>query len=164
MDAMKRMLILLLSAGLAATAPAPAPAPAQERQDIAIDRAMIQSDRQAIVAENLPLTDRQAQAFWPMYREYRAELAKLGDRLVELVLAYARSAEALSDSQATAMLDEFLSIQKDQIKIQSAWVPKFRRVLPTKTVTRFFQIENKLDSILRYDAVEEIPLVRIDRS
>jgi hypothetical protein len=133
---------------------------AQERQEIATGRAEVQSDRQAIVAANLPLTDDQAKVFWPMYREYRGEMEKVGDRLVELVLNYAKSSDTLTDAQATSMLDEFLAIQKDENKIRTAWVPKFRKGLPSKTVTRFYQIENKLDAILRFDAAAQIPMVK----
>lgn len=135
---------------------------AQERQEIAAGRAEVQSDRQVIVAANLPLTEEQAKAFWPMYREYRGEMEKAGDRLVELILGYAKNAETLTDAQATTMLDDFLAIQKDEVKIRSAWVPKFRKALPPKLVTRFFQIENKLDAILRFDAAAEIPMVKTD--
>ena len=135
---------------------------AQERQEIATGRAEVQSDRQAIVAANLPLSEEQAKTFWPMYREYRGEMEKAGDRLVELVLGYAKNSDSLTDAQATTMLDDFLSIQKDENKIRTAWVPKFRKVLPSKSVTRFYQIENKLDAILRFDAAAQIPMVKSD--
>jgi hypothetical protein len=129
------------------------------RHDIAADRASIQADRQAIVAEALPLTDDQAKAFWPMFREYRGEMEKLGDRAVNLLLDYAKSFESLTDAQATAMLDEYLAIQRDEAKVKQAWVGKFRKILPPKTVTRFYQIESKLDMILRFEAAAQIPLV-----
>ena len=51
---------------------------------------------------------------------------------------------------------------KDEVKVKTAWVPKFRKVLSPKLVTRFYQIENKLDAMLRFDAVDRIPLVEDD--
>src|SRR5262245_38207686 len=66
---------------------------AQAQKGIALSRAEIQTERQAIVAENLPLSEEQAKAFWPVYRDYRAAAAKLGDRLVSLVESYAKSQE-----------------------------------------------------------------------
>ncbi len=138
-------------------------AQAQVRSEVAIDRAQLASDRQAIVAANLPLTEQQAKAFWPLYREYRGEMQKLGDRIEELVLGYAKNQDALSDSQATAMLDDMLAIQRDQVRIKAEWVPKFRKILPTKTATRLYQIENKLDAMLLMDAAEDIPLVETEK-
>jgi hypothetical protein len=41
-------------------------------------QADLKADRQAVVATNLPLTDGEARAFWPVYKEYRAEVEKVG--------------------------------------------------------------------------------------
>ena len=132
---------------------------AQVRQQLASDRATIQADRQAIVAEALPLTEEQAKAFWPLFREYRTEMEKLGDRAVDLMIDYGKSMDTLTDEKATALLDEYLKIQRDEVKIKQSWLPKFRKVLPGKTVTRFYQIEGKLDTLLRFEAAAQIPLV-----
>ena len=149
--------------GLALLTSLPVHASGQVRSGIAMDRATLQAERQSIVAANLPLTDAQAKTFWPMYNEYRGELGKLGDRYVNLVLEYAKNDPTLTDVQANKMLDDFLAIQKEELKVKSAWAPKFRKALPGKVVTRFYQIENKLDTIVRYDAADQIPLVELDK-
>jgi hypothetical protein len=133
---------------------------AQAEHEVALTRAQLQTERQAIVAENLPLTEEQAKAFWPLYRDYRGELAKLGDRFATLIENYAKSYETLTDEQAKAMIDEFFAIQKEELKIKTDWVPKFGKVLPPKALARFFQIENKLDAIVRYELADGIPLVK----
>jgi hypothetical protein len=132
---------------------------AQVQHEIALTRAEIQTERQALVAENLPLTEEQATAFWPLYRTYREEMAKLGDRLVAVIEDYAKNYETMTDPQSSAMIKEFLKIQKDEIAIKTSWVPKFEKILPAKTVARFYQIENKLDLIVRTSVAAEIPLV-----
>jgi len=85
-------------------------------------------------------------------------MQKLGDRLVEILLNYANNYTSLTDEQSTALLDDYLAVQKDETKIKMDWVPKFRKILPSKTVTRMYQIDNKLDAIIRFDAAEK-PLV-----
>jgi len=132
---------------------------AQVHHEIALTRAEIQTERQAIVADNLPLTEEQSKVFWPLYREYRAELAKLGDRFISLVEGYAKNYDTLTDPQAQAMITDFFAIQKDEVSIKTRWVPKLGKVLPPKALARFFQIENKLDIIVRYQIADEIPLV-----
>jgi hypothetical protein len=132
---------------------------AQVHHEIALTRAEIQTERQAIVADNLPLTEEQSKAFWPVYRQYRAELAKLGDRFVALIEGYAKNYDTLTDPQAQEMIKEFLAIQKEEVGIKTSWVPKLGKVLPPKALARFYQIENKLDTIVRYQIADEIPLV-----
>jgi len=46
------------------------------------------------------LTDVEGQRFWPLYREYRSELAKNGDRTVALVSTLADNYENLSEGTA----------------------------------------------------------------
>jgi hypothetical protein len=130
------------------------------QSDIAVGRSDIQANRQAIVSANMKLTDAQATAFWPVYREYRNELAKTGDRMVKLVSDYAAAYDTLTDEQASAMTKEFVSIQKEKIKITEKFVPKFQSVLSPKLAMRYFQIENKLDAILMIAAADGIPLVK----
>ena len=132
---------------------------AQVRQQLASDRATIQADRQAIVAEALPLTEEQAKAFWPLFREYRTEMEKLGDRVMDLMIDYGKSMDTLTDEKAAALLDDYLGIQRDEVKVKQSWLPKFRKILPAKTVMRFYQIEGKLDTLLRFEAAAQIPLV-----
>ena len=153
---MKSLTIVFVAVLMLFAAPA---VRAQVHSEIALTRADIQTERQALVAENLPLTEDQAKVFWPMYRTYREELAKLGDRFVALVEDYAKNYETMTDPQASTMVKEFLKIQKEEVAIKTAWVPKFEKILPAKAVARFFQIENKLDIIVRAEVAAEIPLV-----
>ncbi len=134
-------------------------ASAQIQHEIELTRSEIQADRQKIVAANLPLSEAQATAFWPAYREYRNELAKLGDRFVALIESYAKTYETMTDAQAKAMLEEMFAIQGEELKIKKSWQPKFEKILPAKAVARFYQIENKLDAIIRVELAAEVPLV-----
>ena len=153
---MKSLLIVFVAVLMLFAAPA---VRAQVQSEIALTRADIQTERQALVAENLPLTEDQAKVFWPMYRTYREEMAKLGDRFVALVEDYAKNYETMTDPQASTMVKEFLKIQKEEVAIKTAWVPKFEKIHPAKAVARFFQIETKLDLIVRTEVAAEIPLV-----
>jgi len=122
-------------------------------------RAEIQADRQAVVMANLKLTDAEGQAFWPLYREYRGEMAKVGDRLQKLIQDYAVTYESATPEQAKAMVDEMMSIQRAELKVKEAYLPKFRKVIPELKVARFLQIENKIDTLIKIDLAANIPLI-----
>jgi len=133
---------------------------AQSQSDeIELTRAVIQAQRQAIVADNLGLTDEEGQRFWPLYRQYRNDLAKNGDRKVAVITTFADNYDNLSEGTADWMVNEFLAIAKVDAEVKSRWVPRFREVLPAKKVALFVQLENKLDAIINYDLAESIPLV-----
>lgn len=132
---------------------------AQTGTDIQLTRAELQQDRQKVVAANLDLTEDESIPFWLMYRDYRVEMAHLGDRLVKLITDYSASRDTLSDVQAGALMDRWVSIQEDELAVRKRYMKKFQKVIPLKKTVRFFQIENKLDAALRYELAGLIPLV-----
>ena len=122
-------------------------------------RANIQADRQAVVAANLKLTDGEGAAFWPVYREYRGETAKVGDRLQKLIQDYARVYDTATAEQAKLLVDEMMAIQRADLTVKEAFLPKLRKVLPEVKVARFLQIENKIDAMIKYELADAIPLI-----
>ncbi len=131
---------------------------AQSRAAVEMTRAQIQADRQAIVAAAMDLTDAEGAIFWPMYRDYRAEIVKLGDRKWRLLESYADSWAAMSEEAAKALLDEWFSVQSDEVKIKNKWMKKMRKDLSSRRVLRFFQIENALDAMIAAEIAAEVPL------
>jgi hypothetical protein len=131
-----------------------------QSSEIQLTRAMIQTERQAIVADNMQLPEQQGERFWPLYRDYRNDWAKLGDRAMKLINTYAENYENLSDQTAGWMVTEFLEIEKSKAALRESWAPRFKEVLTSKELARFYQIENKLDAIVNYDLAGAIPLVK----
>jgi hypothetical protein len=150
---------MLLAVALALGAPT-ALAQVTETDMLQQLRADIQADRQAVVTANLGLTDAQGTVFWPVYREYRAEMGKVGDRLQKLIQDYAKVYESVTEQQAKSMVDEMLAIGRDELKVRESYLPRFRKVLPETKVARLLQIENKIDAIIKYELASLIPLVQ----
>lgn len=134
-------------------------AAAQSRSEIEVLRAQVNTDRQAVVASNLPMTDAQASAFWPVYREYQAERVKLGDRMMKFLTTFAEKYDKLTNADAESMLKEFMEIQEAKTKVQSNYIGKFKKVLPAAKVARYYQIENKIDAIVNLELAAGVPLV-----
>lgn len=126
---------------------------------IELTRVLIQAERQAIVAQTMQLTEAEGDGFWPIYRQYRGELAGVGDRWVALIKDYAENYENLSDVKADSMLTELFNIRRAILDIRVNYIPRFKEVLSPVKVARFYQIENKLDAVVDYDIAESVPLV-----
>jgi hypothetical protein len=137
-----------------------APARAQTSTDIALTRAEIQKARQTIIAGSMKLTEDEGLAFWPAYRDYRLDMARLGDRLVKVITEFVSAEATLSDEQANRLLDEYLDIKTKEVSVKQKHVKVFRKILPPAKVTRFFQLENKLDAVVNFELAQTIPLTR----
>jgi hypothetical protein len=154
----RSIFVVILAAALALGA-ANAPAQMSETDALQQLRADIQADRQAVVAANLGLTDAEGAAFWPLYREYRGELAKGGDRLQKMIQDFARVYDTATAEQAKALVDEMFAIQKLDLTVKESYLPRFRKVLPEVKVARFLQIENKVDAVVKLGLAADMPLI-----
>lgn len=56
------------------------------------------------------------------------------------------------------MLDDFMKLQDDILRLQKKYLSNFRKVLSEKKTLRYFQIENKMDTIIEYDLAQVVPL------
>jgi len=149
--------ILGLSATTLRAAQPPTGRSAEANIDVLLDA--IRSNRKALVAVNLGLTDDEAAKFWPVYDRYQKEINAVGDRLVAVIQDYTAHFSDLSDDKAMKLVDDYLAVEVDRIKVKRAYVDEFAKVLPGRTVARFFQIENKMDAVIRYDLAATIPVV-----
>ena len=60
-------------------------------QDIQLLRQDVQSGKKQVVAANMSLTDAESTKFWPIYDQYAAEAAKIGDSRVALIRSTRRT-------------------------------------------------------------------------
>ena len=137
-------------------------APAQDKpaDNMEIVKEKIRTDKKLLIATNMQLTESEANAFWPIYESYQAELGKLRDREIKLIEQFAASYETMSDDVAKNLLDDSLSIDSDHQKLRQSYLAKFRGVLPDAKVARYYQMESKIDAVLEYVLAKRIPLVR----
>ena len=147
-----------------ATPPAPQTAVGEGSEDLTseveLTRSAIQVRRQALVTAAMELEGKEAEAFWPLYRDYRLAMAKVNDRYVKLLVSYLQSYDALTDDAAARLVKDYLDIERDRTGVKAGFVPRFRKVMPAKKVARFFQVDNKLDAVINAELAELIPLIR----
>ena len=83
----------------------------------------------------------------------------IGDRMVAMIEDYSASFRDLSDDKAMKLVDDYLTVEADRVKVRRTYVAEFAKVLPGRKVARFYQIENKMDAVIRYDLAATIPVV-----
>lgn len=120
----------------------------------------IQSDRRAIFADNLGLTEAESAKFWPIYDEYEARRQKYEERYVSMVNDYAEKYDSLTDAQAGKILAERMDIERKQLELKEEYTKKIAKVLPGKKALRYAQIESRITNLLRRNLYSVIPLAR----
>jgi hypothetical protein len=123
-------------------------------------RADVGQDRRDIVAAAMLLTPSEAKTFWPLYDEYRAEQHQLGDRKLQLIKDFIAKRDTMTDEQAEKLRKEAFAIEKKRISIKEDYAEKMSQVLSARTVTRFFQIDNKFDAVVDATLAAHVPLIK----
>jgi len=126
---------------------------------LALIRSTYVSDRQAFVAANMQLTDKENKTFWPLYREYRLAKESLGDELVKLVLEYADAYPNMPEDRSRELLKKLCNLEQKLAKERAIYLAKFGKVLPASKTLRFAQLENRMDIALRLQLAANVPLV-----
>ena len=151
-------LVVLVAALGSAFALAADPAPSN--MDILRDK--IKADKKLVVAENMQLTDTEAKAFWPLYDEYQAGLAKINEQLKKVVLTYAEAwnNEKVTDEACNKLVADTMAIEESELQLKKDLLPKLQAALPTMKVMRYLQIENKIRALIRFDLAAGVPLAQ----
>lgn len=132
------------------------------KEEIELTRATIKLQKKQIVAKNMQLNSFEKDKFWALYREYQDKMDSVNGRRVKLITGYADDLKTggLSDDKALNMLNEYLSIERMRLITKQSYVKRFQAVLPDRKVTRFFQLETKLEAIINFELAKQIPLVQ----
>ena len=151
----------LLAWGMFAAAP-PCHAQAKQtnlRDDVELTRADIQSKRREILQKLMEFTPEESQGFWPVYREYQTEAAKVGDQRVAMIENYLANSSTMTEKQAEDLLKDSFKFRENQLALQKKYVGRFRKVLPAVKVARLYQIENALDAVINANLQANMPMV-----
>lgn len=124
---------------------------------IAEVRAGTQAERVAIISATMKFSDKDAAAFWPIYRRYEEERARVDDRRVAVIKQYAAKYPSLTDADAKAMTEEMIDCDSRLASLKKTYFKKFNTVLPASTLAKFFQLEHRIDLLMDMNVESSLP-------
>jgi hypothetical protein len=146
------------------SAPAPAAPAAQQTETLNLTayaellRSDIRAQKVAILTQMMEFTEAEDAAFWPIYREYDGELAKLGDERVAMLADYARSYDTLTDDQADSLAKRALDLEARRQGVKAKYYDKVRAALKPRTALRFLQVEHQLQLLIDLQISAALPI------
>ena len=141
----------------AATAPA---TPNAQNVDayIKLLRKDVRSQKSEVMSEVMQLDPDQAAKFWPIYRDYDAELAKVNDLRVANIKEYAASYNQLTDAKADELIHNSMNYQKQRSDLLAKYYEIMKQQLGGVTAARFAQVEYQLLLIIDLQILSELPI------
>ena len=108
------------------------PAPQNVDEYVQLIRTGVQKDKAQIIGAALELDATQAAAFWPVYKQYEAELMAIGDKRYAGIKAYASNYGSLTDAKATELIDLALGLEEQRLALIKRYLGEFRKVIPAR--------------------------------
>ncbi len=158
--------VVLWSATLAAQAQSARPAvdPQSRTKNLAEYAELLRSDvraqKVAIITEVMNFTEAENAAFWPIYRDFDAEMAKLGDERVALIEEYARSFDTLTDATADSLAGKAIDLESRRRAAVANCYARVKKATSAKTAFRFLQVEHQLQLITDLQISASLPIAK----
>ncbi len=153
---MKRILIGTLVASLLALVAAPSFA----QDPVELLRADLRANKTALVTEAMGLDSAQSDLFWPIYREYEAELTKINDNVLSMVKDYAANYDGMTDVMAKDLMKRSFKVREDRMKLLKKYVGKAEKSLNPRVAARWAQVEYAMQSAIDLQMASELPLMK----
>ncbi len=113
-----------------------------------------------MMSRALLLSRAEADAFWPLYREYEREREQVEGRTVGLIEDYMKSYRTLDDGKAQALLDRLFELHEQRLVLLRSYAAKLQAVLPMRQVAGFVQTEFQLLRLLDLQRTSSLPELR----
>jgi hypothetical protein len=124
---------------------------------IEVARANMQADRATIITQAMNFSDKEAAAFWPIYQQYEYERSRLDDGRVAVIKEYTQKYPTLTNAEAKAMAEQMLEYDSRLAALKKKYYKKFNKVLPALTVTKFFQLDRRVDLLMDMNVESSLP-------
>jgi len=121
-------------------------------------RSDIRTEHVAIITGVMEFSEDEDAKFWPVYREYETELAKINDDRIALIADYVKNYDALTDETADRLARGAMDLQSRRGALEAKYYDRFKSALSAKTAARFLQVEHQILLLLDLQIAAELPI------
>ena len=127
--------------------------------DFELMRSDIRTKKAAMIADRMKFTDREAAAFWPVYRQYEADLAAINDKKVSIMKEYLARHEAMSEQQAKQLAEDVFDVDQKTLDLRAKCFGALEKAVPAKTIVRWLQLERRLQLLIDTQLSKDLPVI-----
>jgi len=126
-----------------------------------ISRDVLKIEKKAAITNVMNLSEAESQPFWNLYNEYQGKLYIVHNKRIEGIKDFAKNYENVSDEKANELYLNYMGYQSDLLKLKKGYYKKFKKILPAGKAVRFFQAENKIETLIDAQLAIDIPMIEI---
>ena len=128
--------------------------------DFELMRSDIRTKKGAMIADRMKFTDQEAAVFWPVYRQYEADLAAINDKKVAIMKDYMSRHQSLNDVQAKQLAEDVFEVDRRTVELRQKCFGTLEKTLPAKTIVRWLQLERRLQLLIDAQLAKDLPVIQ----
>jgi hypothetical protein len=132
------------------------------RSYIALLRSDLRSSKAGVVEQVMLLNESEGAKFWPIYREYEAELIKLWDDKLAVIRDYVARYDQLTEKEANDIAEKAFALEIRKTELKRKYFPRVAKALSSQSAVRFFQVENQLLMLIDLQVASLLPIAGMD--
>jgi hypothetical protein len=129
------------------------------REYIILLRKDVSAEKARLLGTVMQFDAEDAAKFWPIYRDYDAELNKLNDLRVANIKEYARTYDKMTDAKADELIKSAMAYQKQRDELLGKYYELVKQQLGAITAARFVLVEHQLLMIIDLKIASSLPVV-----
>ena len=102
----------------------------------------------AFLTEELSLSSKEAQSFWPVYNEMEAQLNEVREARRQVARNARKNIDNMSDADLEKAISDALDLTEQEVTIKKEYLPKFKDALPMRKVAKLYASEDKFKRTL----------------
>ncbi len=130
-----------------------------ENDYIEVVRSVLKTEKKAVIAEVMELTEAESVPFWELYNEYDFELSKVQNIRLNAIKEYADEYGILTDEKADALWSQVMDFKTASLKLEKSYYKKFKKILPAAKAAKYFQAENKIEAMVAASIAAQVPMI-----
>jgi len=123
-------------------------------------RSDVRAQKIAILTEVMGFTEAEDKAFWPIYREYDAEMAKLGDERVALIGDFTSHNDQMTDAMADQIGTKALDLEARRQAVKAKYYDRVKKAVSPRTALRYLQVEHQLLLLIDLQISAALPIAK----
>ena len=123
-------------------------------------RSDIRAQKVELITEVMDFSEEQANAFWPIYREFNTEREAIGDESIKVIKQYIKFYENMTDATAKELWKKSMEIKQSKLDLEKKYYKKFEKALTSKMAVKLMQVENQINDLIELQINSELPLLK----
>ncbi len=115
--------------------------------------------KKEIVAEFVKVDGPKNDLFWKLYDEYESNRKQLGQKRFMVLNNYVKNYSKLTAAETDEIMEDIILLTTSQDKLIARYYNKIKKAISITTAAQFYQIEWYLQSQIRTNILESIPMI-----